>query len=228
MALELVVDSIEDVSEELRGFYSEGDDDAKVHLNPALAGEITGLKSALDKERKSHISDWNFDELLGWFGGLNMFPKITAATDYSYRLVKGEHNVLLAEWVRAAYPVLCPKPACTFALDFHAIPHRGEDTGLENHYVPLRGKAVQSVQTCFARAVDSPMLCYANADIVREGQDRMPLRFVEFWKDISGLKPDWLYFDSKMTTYSVLDQLREDNINFITIRRRGKNIACHR
>ena len=34
----------------------------------------------------------------------------------------------------------------------------------------------------------------------------------------------WLYFDSKTTTYSVLDQLRQDGINFITIRRRGAGI----
>jgi hypothetical protein len=175
----------------------------------------------LDKERKSHISDWNFDQALGLFAGLNVLPKTTAATDYSYRLVDGAHNRLLAQWVRATHPILCPQGAGAFALDFHAIPHRGEDTALENHYVPLRGKAVPSVLTCFARSVDSPMLCYANADIVREEHEQMPLRFLEYWKTITGGKPDWLYFDSKMTTYAVLDQLAEDDIHFITIRRRG-------
>jgi len=65
------------------------------------------------------------------------------------------------------------------------------------------------------------MLLYANADIVRREQDQAPLRFVQFWRDLTGLKPDWLYFDSRMTTYSVLDQLRQDHISFIPIRRRG-------
>jgi transposase len=37
----------------------------------------------LDKERKSHISDWNFDQALGWFAGLNILPKSTATTDYT-------------------------------------------------------------------------------------------------------------------------------------------------
>jgi len=106
-------------------------------------------------------------------------------------------------------------------LDFHAIPHRGEDTGLENHYVPMRGKAVPTVLTCFARAVDAPMLCYAQADVVRKEQDQMPLRFVKYWRELTGLDPTWLYFDSKMTTYPVLDQLRQRGIHFITIRRRG-------
>jgi len=179
----------------------------------------------LDKERKSHISDWNFDEALGWFAGLNILPKNTATTDYTYRLVNGEHNSLLVEWVRRAYPILCPESAAAFALDFHSIPHRGENAALERYYVPLRGKAVKSIQSCFARAVDSPMLCYANADIIRDQQQQMPLRFVDYWKNITGLKPQWLYFDSKMTTYSVLDQLRQNGINFITIRRRGAAIV---
>jgi transposase len=178
----------------------------------------------LDKERKSHITDWNFDEALGWFAGLNVMPKTTATADYSYRLVDRQHNRLLTHWVRATYPLLCPDGAKTFALDFHAIPHRGEATGLENHYVPMRGKAVASVLSCFARAVDSPMLCFAQADIVREEQSDMVLRFVRYWKELTGVHPDWLYFDSKAATYGVLDQLRGDNISFITIRRRGSRL----
>jgi hypothetical protein len=175
----------------------------------------------LDKERKSHITDWSCDEALGLFAGLNVLPKTTAATDYSYRLVAGQHNRLLAEWVRAAYPILCPDGAREFAVDFHAIPHRGQDTGLENHYVPRRGQAVSSVLTCFARAVDSPMLCFAQADILRAEQHTLPLRFVEYWQTLTGVTPDWLYFDSRTTTYEGLDALRQRGVHFITIRRRG-------
>lgn len=179
----------------------------------------------LDKERKSHITDWNFDEALGLFAGLNVLPKDSAATDYSYRIAGGQHNTLMARWVKNAYPILCPDSASEFALDFHTIPHRGEAAALENHYVPLRGKAVPSIQSFFARTVDSPMACYANADIIRKEQDQLPLQFIEYWKDITGVKPDWLYFDSKLTTYAVLDQLREGGIHFITIRRRGSRVV---
>ena len=181
----------------------------------------------LDKERKSHITDWSFDEALGLFAGLNVLPKDSAATDYSYRLAQGQHNDLMARWVSNAYPILCPDSASEFALDFHPIPHRGEAAALENHYIPQRGKAAPSVQTFFARAVDSPMACYANADILRDQQDQLPLRFIEYWKGITGVKPDWLYFDSKLTTYAVLDQLRQDDIHFITIRRRGSRVVAN-
>jgi transposase len=198
---------------------------AGTRMIPA-AGYVRSLLALklLDKERKSHISDWNFDEALGWFAGLNVPPKTTAAADYSYRLVDRQHNRLLAEWVRATYPILCPDGASTFAFDFHAIAHRGEATGLENHYVPMRGKAVQSVLTCFARATDSPMLCFAQADIVRAEQNEMALRFVRYWRELTGVNPDWLYFDSKATTYPVLDQLQREDVSFITIRRRGSRL----
>jgi hypothetical protein len=39
----------------------------------------------LDKERHSHIDDFNFDEALGLCAGLNILPKKSLATDYSYR-----------------------------------------------------------------------------------------------------------------------------------------------
>jgi hypothetical protein len=199
---------------------------AGTKMIPAVSYVLSLLSlKLLDKERKSHISDWNFDEALGWFAGLNVLPKCTATTDYGYRLVNDAPNLLLAEWIRTTYPILCPDGAHEFALDFHTIPHRGEDTGLENHHAPMRGKALPSVLTCFARAVDSPLLCYANADILRNGQEQMPLHFVQYWRDLTGIVPSWLYFDSKMTTYPVLDTLREREIYFITIRRRGTRLV---
>jgi hypothetical protein len=42
----------------------------------------------LDKERRSHINDLNCDEAVGLFAGLNMPPKKSYATDYSYRTIR--------------------------------------------------------------------------------------------------------------------------------------------
>jgi hypothetical protein len=183
----------------------------------------------LDKERKSHIADWNCDEALGLAAGLNILPKTTAITDYSYRLVQKQHSELLGAWVKAVYPILCPEGATSFSIDFHTIPHRGEDTGLEKHYVPMRGKATSSVLTCFARAIDAPLLCYAEADILHSEKEHLVSRFVNYWKTVTGFKPAWLYFDSKMTTYNQLDKLNSkdpnERINFITIRRRGSALV---
>lgn len=179
----------------------------------------------LDKERKSHISDWNFDEALGLFAGLNILPKSTVSSDYSYRISSEENNALLKEWVQGIYPVLCPDGAHCFALDFHSIAHRGRPSDLENHYVPTRGKAQPSILSFFARSIESPMLCYANCDLLRDEQKRMVKVFVDYWKSITGEEPTWLYFDSKVAPYNILEELRTEGIYFITIRRRGQKIV---
>lgn len=188
---------------------------------PAVSALLSLLAlKLLDKERHSHINDFNFDEALGLFAGLNVLPKKSYATDYSYRSQRRQQRKLLASWVGALSPLLFPE-GDTFSLDFHPIPYRGEPTGLDNHYVATRGKACPSVLTFFAQEYDSRVLCYANADVTRATQAGEVMRFVEFWHEISGHDPSWLYFDSKVAEYAELKRLNDRDIRFITIRRRG-------
>ena len=177
----------------------------------------------LDKERLSHIDDFNCDEALGLFAGLNILPKKSFATDYSYRTTRDQQLQLLKGWVKKLSPLLFPE-ADSFSLDFHAIAHRGEETDLENHYLPLRGKAGPSVLTFFAMEQESRVFCYANANLTRAQQPGEVLRFVEFWDQLMGKKPQWLYFDSRLTTYEHLSELNEQDVWFVTIRRRGSSI----
>jgi hypothetical protein len=188
---------------------------------PALSALLSLLVlKLLDKERHSHISDFNFDEALGLFAGLNVLPKKSYATDYSYRTQRCHQRQLLVGWVAALAPVLFPQ-GDTFALDFHPIPYRGDPAGLENHFVSTRGKACPSVQSFFAQEHDSRVLCYANTALTRENQAGEVMRFVEFWHEVSGQDPRWLYFDSKVTSYAELNWLNNRDIRFITIRKRG-------
>lgn len=193
-----------------------------VPATSALLG-LLALK-LIDKERRSHISDFNFDEALGLFAGLNILPKTTFATDYSYRTVRENQQRLLAGWISRLLPRLDPEPDA-FSLDFHPMPHRGEDNGLENHYVPMRGKAVPSILTFFAQAVKSRLLCYSDATIVREQAAGQLLKFVAFCQLILGADPVWVYFDSRLTTYAEMNRLNaRGKTSFITIRRRGSRI----
>jgi hypothetical protein len=111
----------------------------------------------LDKERRSHINDFNFDEAVGLFAGLNIPPKKSYATHYSYSTVRDHQQKLLSGWVGALGPLLFPQ-AKSFALDFHPIPFRGDPTGLERHYLPKRGKAGASVLSFFAQEQESRVL----------------------------------------------------------------------
>jgi len=178
----------------------------------------------LDKERLSHIDDFNCDEALGLFAGLNILPKKSFATDYSYRTIRDNQVQLLERWVKKLSPLLFPD-AESFSLDFHAIGHRGEETDLENHFQPMRGKAGPSLLTFFAIEQKSKVFCYSNANLAREQQSSQILRFIDFWRKLMGKNPQWLYFDSKLTTYEELSQItQKKDVSFVTIRRRGSNI----
>ena len=192
---------------------------------PAVSALLSLLAlKLLDKERKSHISDFNFDEALGLFAGLNVLPKKSFATDYSYRTQRCQQRQLLAGWVTALAPLLFPE-GHTFSLDFHPIPYRGDPAGLDTHFVSTQGKACPSVLSFFAQEHDSRVLCYANTDLTRSTQAGEVLRFVEFWHEVSGQDPHWLYFDSKVTPYCELNRLNQRGIRFITIRRRGAAVV---
>ncbi len=189
---------------------------------PAALLSLPALK-LLDKERRSHIADFDFDEALGLFAGLNILPKKSFATDYSYRCGRDQRRVFLQEWVKALAPVMFPD-ASGFSLDFHPIPYRGEPSGLDRHYLPRRGIAGPSVLTFFALEQQSRYLCYSNADLTRADQNGELMRFVEFWHTVTGTDPRWLYFDGKLIDYAEMSRVNRRRIHFITIRRRGAAI----
>jgi hypothetical protein len=189
---------------------------------PAAILALLVLK-LLDKERRSHIDDFDLDEALGLFAGLNILPKKSFVTDYSYRTTRENQLGLLRGRVPAPGAALFPA-ADTFSLDFHPIPYRGDPTGLDQHYLPLRGSAGPSVQTSFALEQESRCLCHANANLARADQPTEVMRFVEFWQAITGRDPRWLYIDSKVVDYAELSRINARGIHFITIRRRGAAI----
>jgi hypothetical protein len=191
---------------------------------PAVSALLSLLSlKLLDKERRSHISDFNFDEALGLFAGLNILPKKSFATDYSYRAGREQQQSLLSGWVRAMGPLMFPD-ASSFSLDFHAIPYRGESSGLDRHYLPRRGVAGPSVLAFFALEHKSRCLCYSNSNLTRSDQNGELMRFVEFWQAVSGYPPRWLYFDSKLIDYPEMSRVNQRGIHFVTIRRRGSAI----
>ncbi len=177
----------------------------------------------LGKRRVSHISDLCCDEGAGLFAGLNVLPKATYATDYSYQTERGMTERLIAA-VIARTPL--GDPPLSFNLDFHAIPFRGDRADLENHWVPTRNRALPSVMAFVAQAAGRRLLCYATADLLRDEADNMVVRFADYWKEQTGSYPARLLFDSRATTYAGLNQLTQRRVGFITIRRRGAGMLA--
>jgi hypothetical protein len=58
----------------------------------------------------------------------------------------------------------------------------------------------------------------------RRTKTKEVIRFVDNWHDLTGQNPEWLYFDSKQTTYAELSELNSRKVYFVTIRRRGPGI----
>jgi transposase len=181
------------------------------------------LPKLLGHRRISHISDLCADEGAGLWAGLNVLPKSTYATDYSYRTDRTMHERLVAALV-AKTPL--GDPPFTFNLDFHAIPFRGHEPDLEKHWVPMRNRALTAVMAFVAQAAGRRIMCYATANVLRSDADSMVPRFAEYWKEQTGRYPARLLFDSRATTYAGLNTLNQAHVGFITIRRRGATMLA--
>jgi hypothetical protein len=181
------------------------------------------LPKLLGHRRISHISDLCTDEGAGLWAGLNVLPKNTYATDYSYRTDRSMHERLIAA-IMAKTPL--GDPPHSFNLDFHAIPFRGHEPDLEQHWVPLRNRALPAVMAFVAQAAGRRIMCYATANVLRAEADGMVPRFVEYWKEQTGQYPARVLFDSRATTYAGLNALNKAHVGFITIRRRGSGMLA--
>lgn len=186
---------------------------------PALQAMLALLApKLLEKRRVSHVTDLCTDEGAGLFAGLNVLPKTTYATDYSYRTERVMNEQFVDTLVEH---IPLPEPPLLFNLDFHPIPFRGEHSDLENHWVPKQNRGEPAVMAFVAQESQRRVMCYATANILREESDAMVVRFVDHWKERTGRYPARLLFDSRATTYEQLNELNQRGVGFITIRRRG-------
>jgi hypothetical protein len=177
-----------------------------------LAGKLLGQR------RISHISDLCNDEGAGLFAGLNVLPKATFATDYSYRTQRSMSDCFVKTLLAKA--PLKETPG-SFNLDFHAIAYRGNEADLEKHWLAKSNRAGKSIMVFVAQDRDSRVMCYATANVLRDDMDAMAVRFTDYWKEQTGAYPRELLFDSRVTTYEHLAELEKRQVGFTTIRRRG-------
>jgi len=196
------------------------------------SGDISSLNYVLSmlalklvgKPRLSQINDFNFDRGLGLFAKLNVLPKSTAISTYSYRLSQKNVNVFMRDFIKRQY-ALKTFMSDTINLDFHTIQHYGEESVLEQHFAGARNKSVKGALTFIAQDCDSRCQIYVQTDIARSEADEQVLEFVKYWRAIRGRFRQTLVFDSKLTTYENLALLDADDVTFITLRRRGKNLV---
>ena len=191
---------------------------------PALSYFLSFLSlKLLGTERYVHVGDHAFDPALGLFAGLNGLPKCTALSTYSYSLDEVHVMRLQKAFIQQASKLELYDGGI-INLDFHTIPHYGEESVLEEHWAGARGKVMKGALTLFAQDAESKLTLYTAADVQRRESDDQVLQFLSYWKRSQrGVKPT-LVFDSKFTRYEHLSELNDQDIKFITLRRRGKKL----
>jgi hypothetical protein len=184
--------------------------------------QISGLSYVLSflalklsgNKRFSHDETWSLERILGLFAGLNILPKSSSMSSYSYRVKKSTIKKLLSELSL----IFSSTNESEFNLDFKTIPYWGDATHLEKNYSTTRGKSVQSVLALIVQNITDDCLAYTDAEIGRHNEKNAILEFIDFWKESHGTSPKMLIFDSQFTIYKNLSLLNKDQIKFITLR----------
>ncbi len=184
---------------------------------------ILALK-LLGTERYAHIGEHAFDPGPGLFAGLNVLPKCTALSTYSYSL-DADHLLRLQDAFVRRVLRLGLSSGSIINLDFHTIPHFGSESVLEEHWAGARSKVMKGALTLLAQDADSKLMLFSAADIQRSEADDQVLAFLSFWQNIKKPMESTFIFDSKLTTYENLSELNRQKIRFITLRRRGHKLV---
>ena len=165
------------------------------------------------------------DRGLGLFAGLNVCPKRSILTEWSTRVDPRETDRIMARWHKAVHSIGVELGlGQSFDLDFHTIPYHGDDALVEKHYVSKRSRRQRGMLAFLARNDKARVFCYANANVRKCDQNDEILHFVNWWKENNGNLPKELIFDSRLTTYATLGKLDRMGIDFITLKRRTRNI----
>ena len=175
----------------------------------------------LNTKRLSHSNDYTLDKGLGLFARLTALPKDAWFCSYSNR-VSREMNKRFLHSLNQKVEQLCASSG-DFNLDFTTIPHWGDESILERNWSGTRRIGLKSVLALIVQDQGHRFLKYGDAEIKHDHQSDAILEFVDFYQSGGG-NINCLIFDSKFTTYANLNKLNNDNIKFITLRRRSKKL----
>jgi len=179
----------------------------------------------IGNERLSNMESYDKEPGLGVFAGLNVLPKNTYMSTYSCLCTSEmilDFQKQIVKNLKEKYPDFYNGNYIN--LDFHSIPHYGELSEMEKVWVGAKHKTMKGADTVIAQDAKSNMILYTRADILRKEESVEILKFVDYWKQVNGNISQTLVFDCKFTKYEVLDTLNNDNVKFITLRKRTKKL----
>jgi len=176
-------------------------------------------------KRLCEISQYDHEPGFGILAGVSRLPKSVYMNTYS--CLTSESMLLdfqerIIRRFRKVYPQFYKSKFIN--IDFHSIPHYGDDIEMEEIWCGALNKTLKGANTIFAQDSQSNTILYTRADILRKEESQEIKNFITYWKRITSKLDETLVFDCKFTTYQVLDEITDDNIKFITLRKRSKNL----
>jgi hypothetical protein len=183
------------------------------------------LLKLVGNKRLSDIGSYDQEPGFGIFAGLNILPKPTYMCTYSCRCNEShlmDLQTKIISLLKRKYPDFYGSDYIN--LDFHSIPHYGDESEMEKVWCGAKGKSMKGANTVFASDSQSNAVIYTRADILRSEEADEVTKFVNYWKGINGDIKETLVFDCKFTNYKILDELATDNIKFITLRKRYERL----
>jgi transposase len=192
----------------------------------ALQANLSMLALKLMGHRRlSTMDKYDHEPGLGIFAGLNVLPKATYMGTYSCRCSETGISDFQQAFIQSFSTQYSSFYQGSFInLDFHSIPHYGEQAEMEKIWCGAKHQTLRGANTVFATDSQSNAILYTRADILRKEEASEILKFVQYWKGIRKENDQTLVFDCKFTSYKILDQLCDDQIGFITLRKRHQKL----
>jgi hypothetical protein len=131
--------------------------------------------------RYSHDDLWAMDRGLGLFCGLNVIPKDSTLSSYSYRVNRQMNRRFLLEMFHRLKGLGLLGGGIN--MDFTTIPHWGDASVLENNWSGKRRKALKSVLAAICQDSQTGIFCYSDAEMRNHDKSDCVLEFVDFWKE---------------------------------------------
>lgn len=185
------------------------------------------LLKLIGNERLGNMDNYDHEPGLGIFAGLNILPKTTYMNTYSCRTSEALLNNFQKEILKKFMSSYSEYYGGDYInLDFHSIPHYGEDNlNMERVWCGARNKTMKGANTVFAQDSKNNMILYTRADILRKEESVEIKKFIKYWKAVKGSDvEETLVFDCNFSKYTVLDEITDEKVKFITLRKRNKKL----
>jgi len=183
------------------------------------------LLKLIGNERLSNINSYNHEPAFGLFAGLTVLPKDSYMTSYSCRTSEEmmlDFQKALMKHFQKTHPDFYQSDFIN--LDFHSIPHYGTESQMEKVWCGAKHQVMKGANTVFAQDSASNAILFTRADILRKDETKEVQNFVAHWKAVKGEIKETLVFDCKFTNYQILDELNNEKINYITLRKRNQSL----